>query len=319
MVLVLGWVLLGAKVVAGESKLCQVQDVSQQYGQQFFQLKQPMGEHKVQVSPECSFPVQKCETTIQPLAPLPFLGLYSYEPCQNQTLLYCEGLPNTDFWVRTSTCQRRGFTFGLSNPTCWDVVLHLALKEGPKGWLVSDEAAVFLDAPAIGMEHWVTRTAKNQTVEISFLFEGCEPIRVQSPPLDMCVPVGEFALSLEPHAQLWTSLTWIAVYSFYLMTLAMGTWASYPNLSVLAQALLMASHVPLYVDLGFTWYLLTSCVACLIPLLWFSLKGLVSLCRHKQYFRLPSPHTTNGLGHLLMVVSLQLATTVAVISLGQDE
>ena len=308
-------------------------DQSQEFSQQVFQLKQPLllspaSPFTVQVSTECTRPVKACGdnfTTLSP-EPAPLLDLYRSHLCtQNETLLFCEGLPNTDFTIFAASeqpCEHRGALVSVSRPSCLEVELEVELETGLSGWLVfphRPEATVPLPSRSLSWKRRVSRHDVNETLWWTLVWDGgaCPPQDFVSVPLSSCVSPVTYELNLNPHAKLWTGLMWVSVYSCYLMVLVTQAWHSYPNMAVLSQAVLMATHVPLLADLGFTWYLLTSCAACALPLMVLGSQCLCSVCFKRKYFKLPSTTTTQGVGHLGMYLSVQVATTATALSLQQ--
>lgn len=321
LVLLLGFLLLGC--VGAE------EDLTQSYSQRIFHLKQPLllspnSTFVVQVTSECTQPRQRCALSDFELEqePAPFLDLYTSRLCPfNHTLLYCAGLPNTDFWIQTqeTRCEsREEFSVTWRSLSCLHTELELhAPLQGRSGWLVSPGSSMALPSQPFHWRHSLVRAEINHTQSWTVVWDGgsCEPLSFSLEPTKQCVNPVVYQLQLEPHAKLWTALMWVVVYSTYLLMLTTQAWHEYPNLSVLSQSLLMASHVPLLADLGFTWYLLTSCAACLVPLLVLLVKCSCSLCFQRKYFRLPSTKSTKGVGQIMVFLFFQVATTAAALTL----
>jgi hypothetical protein len=171
----------------------------------------------------------------------------------------------------------------------------------------------------------LTRSDQNQTLDYWLfpLTSGPLPFdyrlqRVSVPPVDECVEPLRYVFQPDfDHApKAWVAVSWILILGLYLWALSRQLWLEYPGLSVFSQALLMASHIPLLKDLGFSWYLLSSTLACAAPVVFLCFKGVRSWAQDKENFTLPSSRTTEGAGHVVVFLMVQVAINTTIIACG---
>lgn len=257
------------------------------------------------------------------------MRLFQGTACTNQTFttVFCHGLPNTDFVlsVYPFSSDSGCWKWAWSTPDC-ETVLVEAWTEGDKhgARVASDIVSEWINLfPGSRYRASVSRTQKNASVSMALVPGNllCQPLKATVPPLSECLdhkPPGPYEITLEPHARLWTTLTWIIVYMCFLFGLTNPKiWKTYPNLTVTSIAVIMASHAPLTRDLGLGWYMLTSVIACSIPLLVLAFKAVSIIRKGPAEFTLPSKETTQGVGHLVTFFSIQMAVWAVSASLGK--
>lgn len=291
-------------------------------------------------APEGCVPHVWCEhnSTAQSLVPLPpdeGFQLYRGLTCSHtsSSVLYCEGLPNTDVMIRYAQFQYHSFpecdlTLVTTPQQCETVLLTwqsspacpvFSVWVWPSDVHTVPPASRFLHPESQPQSHVVHRQTWNQSLVVwATALLPLENLTAQHqywqiPPVPWCEPPPPpLPFPWTPHEtpRIWILVAWIVVFGTFIWLIMLQLWVQYRYLFVLLMAMVMETRLTVLAELGYHWYARGSLVAALWPVSVLVLRAVWTLCRGKRKFSLPSPQATHGVALLFVFSTVVIAFNV---------